>query len=312
MRDLASCAGPVSFVAFCQDIEAANWIFSAVDGFEGAHSEFHFRPTQFRDQFTLSVNIGHAIEARKEWINYPELEAHRSLLEIISQLPDLDSEIKDNVIAQQALMHRHSRQDFLHYFASIAYGGDNLPLATDDQALRKYGLVGVKFITINNGFDAGLVISGRTATKCYPHGEELVRQFKAAFPNVLVVQVGSKNSIALHSVDKCLIGQTSLIEAATILKSSQLHIDNEGGLVHVATSVGTRCCVLFGPTPVEYFAYGSNINIAPEFCGNCWWSTKSWMDICPRGFETATCLSSRDPLDILKHIATKLPEAFRH
>jgi ADP-heptose:LPS heptosyltransferase len=48
-----------------------------------------------------------------------------------------------------------------------------------------------------------------------------------------------------------------------------MHIDDEGGLVHMATALGTKCAVLFGPTPVGIFGYEQNINICADTCKEC-------------------------------------------
>ena len=43
------------------------------------------------------------------------------------------------------------------------------------------------------------------------------------------------------------------------------------------------------------FGYPGNINIDPTFCGGCWWINQSWMNQCPRDFETARCMTEQKP-----------------
>jgi ADP-heptose:LPS heptosyltransferase len=115
------------------------------------------------------------------------------------------------------------------------------------------------------------------------------------FPNLCIVQLGIQTSTVLAEVNVDLINQTTLSESAEILRHSTLHIDNESGLVHLAASLGVKSCVLFGPTSVAFFGYAANINIAPQFCGNCWWMSKDWMVDCFRGFGEPRCLTEQPP-----------------
>jgi ADP-heptose:LPS heptosyltransferase len=82
-----------------------------------------------------------------------------------------------------------------------------------------------------------------------------------------------------------------------------LHIDNEGGLVHIAACLGTTSVVIFGPTSADYFAYLDNINVRPPVCGDCWWTTKNWMDICPLGHKQPLCMYEQTPLAIMNAIS---------
>jgi ADP-heptose:LPS heptosyltransferase len=114
----------------------------------------------------------------------------------------------------------------------------------------------------------------------------------------------------LDAVNLNLIKRTSLQQAAGLIKAALMHIDNEGGLVHLARCLGVESAVVFGPTPSNYFGYPGNVNIDPAFCGGCWWSTETWMDRCPRGFEAARCMTEQPPDSVAaaidRHLAFKL------
>jgi ADP-heptose:LPS heptosyltransferase len=129
---------------------------------------------------------------------------------------------------------------------------------------------------------------------------------RAQSPGLRFVQLGSRTSEPLLSVDVDLVGRTTLPEAAAIIASSILHIDNEGGLVHLARSLGVVSVVVFGPTPAAYFGYPANINIEPPFCGGCWWINQTWMDHCPRGFVEARCMSEQSPESVATRATTYL------
>ena len=110
---------------------------------------------------------------------------------------------------------------------------------------------------------------------------------KAAMPHrsFSFVQIGTVTSEPIAECDLILLNQTSLDEVAGLLGQASLHLDNEGGLVHLAACLGTRSAVVFGPTPSDYFGYPANINIEPPVCGGCWFMTRTWMDACAKGYD---------------------------
>ena len=122
-----------------------------------------------------------------------------------------------------------------------------------------------------------------------------MEHLRQKWPELRFVQIGVTTSQPLEEVDLNLINRTSLKDAAGLISGALLHIDNEGGLVHLARCLGVDSCVVFGPTPSNYFGYGDNINIDPTFCGGCWWNNETCMDQCPRGFETARCMTDQSP-----------------
>ena len=70
-----------------------------------------------------------------------------------------------------------------------------------------------------------------------------------------------------------------------VLKGSSLNIGNEGGLIHLAHSVGTQSVVLFGPTKPDLFGYPDNTNIYPNLCASCWWTVQNWSSKCKEGYK---------------------------
>jgi len=181
----------------------------------------------------------------------------------------------------------------------ISYSDDALAIEADHEALRRFGLVERDFITVHNGFDPNFIVSGQRATKCYPHFNAVITKLKAARPELLIVQLGTSTSEPIAAADLILIGRTNLAEAAGLLRKTQLHLDNEGGLVHLAACYGRRSLVVFGPTPSDYFGYPANINVDPLRCGGCWWIEESWMDRCPRGMKQPECMFAQPPDKIL-------------
>ena len=86
-----------------------------------------------------------------------------------------------------------------------------------------------------------------------------------------------------------------------LLKNSIVHIDIEGGLVHIATQLGTKCVVLFGPTIKEYYGYEQNINIQAGGCHNCW-GLYSDVNRCARSMEEPECMYSITPELVMGYV----------
>ena len=116
-----------------------------------------------------------------------------------------------------------------------------------------------------------------------------------------VIQLGVAEEEKIEGVTHYLNGQTSLEETGLLIKHGLCHIDTEGGLVHLANAVHTRCVVLFGPTPVEFFGYPQNINLEPSGCKACWFVTQNWLIECPRHTSGPECMSA--------HSATSVADA---
>lgn len=308
MRDLGEASEPFTFDVFAPAPALARWVFAAVPGFGAAFHDtladmvgnaydLHLRLNQM-------VVVHHAATSWSRVRGAPRLVAALGAIDQARRRLDLEPYIQhhprlDNGLARKAVYSGHDRRDFLHAMAAIGYGGDRLDLAVDAEAPARFGLAGRRYVTIHNGFDANFVIAGRRATKCYPHFAAVVAGLRAARPDLALVQIGTVTSEPIPGVDLDLIGRTSLVEVAGLIAASALHLDNEGGLVHLAACLGRRSLVVFGPTPSDYFGYPDNINIDPVHCGGCWWIDQLWMDRCPRGLAEPECMTTQPPEAVL-------------
>ena len=95
--------------------------------------------------------------------------------------------------------------------------------------------------------------------------------------------------VKFENADRYLLGE-SLELMKYVFKNSLLHVDCEGGPVHLASQLGTKCVVLFGVTDVNYFGYKQNINIVSEICSPCYWVWES---------NKECLLKSKEPLCML-------------
>jgi len=243
----------------------------------------------------LNADLLNAIDTSKT-----RLEPYRF---IFDSLPFLDG-----VFARSISWRGMNLADALGYVANVPVDRTTIPFLVPDVkaygVLERHGLAHRRYVTVHDGFDTSYIPLNKTVTKCWPllHWNNLVALLKKKFPDLVIVQIGSTNSRGIDGVDLDLRKQTTLDEAAWILKQSLLHIDGESGLVRLAHALHTKSVVMFGPTGEEFFGLEGNINLTSEKCGDCWWSTQNWLSQCPRGLATAECMESIAPATVAEHV----------
>lgn len=295
IRDFSKSFPEFKFDVFCKNTKTAAWVFSQNPQYRNAIDAWSDKPA-FHRQYAAKINCFTYLSV--EYLNTKnenllELarkiqESKRKIHRITSQYPHLDG-----YLGQYAALKNQNRYTFAGSMAEILYSHDELPLPFDEKIASRVDLTPKNYITISNGYDLNSVKhqpSQFGSTKVYPHFSELIAIIKKDFPGIKIVQIGNESSTQIKNIDVDLTKRTTLDEAAGIIKGSLLHIDNEGGLVHIARCFGIRCCVIFGPTDIRYFGYPSNINIPPRQCGNCWWMEEDWMTRCVRGDKVPTCM----------------------
>ena len=180
----------------------------------------------------------------------------------------------------------------------------------EDAALRKFGLDGKAFVTLNRGIDAGA--KSAESTKMWPldYYVRLVADLKRAYPEATFVQLGvsAERSPRIAGVDVDLVGKTSLDEVKILLKRAELHIDGEGGMTHLRRALkGGPSVVLFGPTEPALYGYPQNLNLRASFCRACEWTGKNWSVVCPRTGGKAECMERLTP----EFVSEKIVEFWR-
>lgn len=165
-----------------------------------------------------------------------------------------------------------------------------------------------KYITVNLG-NGDCADNGKIAKSWDKRAfEKLIFCIKTQYPGIHIVQIGAKNAQRITGATQYVLGADFRL-AAYILKNSILHIDIEGGLVHIATQLGTKCVVLFGPTVKEYYGYPQNINIQAGSCHNCW-GLYSDVNRCARGMEKPECMCSITPELVMERIREYVDKIF--
>ena len=144
------------------------------------------------------------------------------------------------------------------------------------------------YITVNYGN----AIDSSNVSKQWPLEKfsKLVYKLKKHYHRMKVIQLGALEADKILNCDEYLLGK-NLELVKYVLLNSLLHIDIEGGLVHVATQLGTKCVVLFGPTSMNAFGYPQNINIKAGDCHNCC-GVESDIYKCARHLDIPACMDA--------------------
>lgn len=302
IRDLAGHSEGFLFDVYTLRPAIAAWVFASIPGFHATYD-----PVLLNEScYDATLDLLHFVTVRRDSLSLGRIHPCPNLLAAIQNIMAASHSIGlcavhspqlDNLLAQKAVFSNRTSANFLHHLAGIPYSGPRLSIATAHRQPFEVSLDGCQYITVHNGFDRQFVMTG-SATKVYPHFSGVVRAIKQRHQDILIVQIGdAAASMPISGVDIDLLGQTTLSEAAGVINGALLHLDSEGGLVHVAAALGTPSAVIFGPTPPQFFAYEANINIPPRTCGGCWWVNETWMTKCPRGFADPACMT-QDPRDV--------------
>lgn len=151
------------------------------------------------------------------------------------------------------------------------------------------------FITVHDGYDTTQrPVHRATKTWNLRSWASAIEYLKIRHPEIMVVQIGSKNSRAIPGVDVNLVGQTLITEALSILSASKLHLDGDSGLVHAARHLGVPCIALFGPTPIRFFGYPEHFNFSAGDCQACFWLDETWLEKCVLGKPAPSCMDAID------------------
>lgn len=299
LESLCQRCGLVFWVAY-HDTALATLILSRCERFLGVDDvmgEWRERPCVARLQIGLVIDqIDIAAEAPESLRCYLSRaqETCEKFRDYLRTSPFLDG-----LLGNQLTSHGVRRHEAAFWQSGLTYGKSAFLRPDDDtirQLLAKYGLTGGRYITINDGWDATFgLLNGRRPTKALPVAtlSELVRNLKSLRSDLTLVQIGSSRcGNPIEGVDLNLRGRTDLMAVSVLLAGAAAHIDTEGGLVHLANAVGARSAVFFGPTDATFFAYPDNQTLLPpNSCCDCWWSTNTWMAICPLR-RPVTCLQS--------------------
>lgn len=190
----------------------------------------------------------------------------------------------------------------------------HIPIKLEESSvLKQFNLANKKYITIQRG--QSLTETGFSNNKLWPleYYNTLTSLLKKQYPNYLLVQLGVQRegfNDDFESIDINLRGKNNLEELKVILKNASLHIDSEGGLVHLRHALnGGPSVVLFGPTDPNFYGYSENLNLRSEKCTlPCEWLANDWLTYCVNPRKNI-CLKQLTPEFVMSKIALFMQNA---
>lgn len=158
-----------------------------------------------------------------------------------------------------------------------------------------------RYVTVNYGNGSSEDI--RSVAKSWPieRFEQLIPMIHATYPELEILQLGAKGAHPLAGADRCVLGGSFGL-VREVLQHSLLHIDIEGGLVHFASQMGTKCLVLFGPTLLGFNGYPHNTNLLVSGCRGCYHLDPKHFNACARGLEEPECMYSITPEMVMEAV----------
>lgn len=182
-------------------------------------------------------------------------------------------------------------------------------IAKDEKAaLERLGLQDKPYITMHRGCDTQY----STHVKMWPleYYSELAALIKEKYPDITVVQYGvnHKRCPAMKNVDLDVVGKTDMEDVKVLLKNGLLHVDSDGGMIHLRHALhGGPSIALYGPNYANFFGYQENINLTGTGCSHfCDWLTDDWMIRCTRGYAVPPCMTSITPREVFDHVSRAL------
>lgn len=158
---------------------------------------------------------------------------------------------------------------------------------------------GLKFCVINDSSSGGI----QTKNWYKPYWKDVNKHLRRI--GILPIQVGVEKDIQLEGSER-FVG--TIFETAALIKNAEFTISGEGGIVHLAKTVGTKSIVLFGPTNIHVFGYPENINLRSNVCSPCYWKQPDWFTRCSlinqKVKETwaPPCMKALEPKHVIKAI----------
>lgn len=281
---------------FCERMEFGEAVYGSRNGVNLLpYDEFE----RSRNQYDLALLVEHFVHV-KNWdkarISALSEQLYKRIQYICNNWSSLYVHISDQCFRERVQFER-CRTLGLNRYTELCMGeafaiSDKhvyIPmLDTYKEEFENKGL-NTRYITINYGSD--IMRKGQKQLKMWPkmYYEKFVDLVKGKFTDIKIVQLGAKDAEKIEGADIYVLGE-SLELTKWILKESECHIDCEGGLVHLATQLGTKCIVIFGPTPLHMYGYEQNVNLMSKSCNNCMGLHEDWAYRCFRTMESGEIL----------------------
>ena len=263
---------------------------------------------QNRDYYHVGINLG----------NFPEIEWLTPKEQWQSDEYLLWDTLKKIIIYREKYKSGTPNTHFMHYYKQIYLNnnfysslsceglvhieGHKVHIPIDDMGKDEFEELKIKkYITINYGNGSSMEQADKINKQWpYRHFVQFVNLFKKKYHDIDIVQIGAANACEVENVDVTLLGK-SLELIKHVLHGAIFHLDIEGGMVHLATQLGIKCIVLFGPTLEEFYAYEENINIRAGKCRGCW-ELYGADRLCAKNLPYPECMALITPEKVMEKV----------
>lgn len=287
---------------FCEKMQAGKAVYGAREGvFVEAYSKFE-RTRNSYDLALMVEHFVHVINMDNDRLRMSAPQLYSRMKFIVDNWEKLYVNIPQQCFRERVQFERCrllglNRWTELRMGRAFEIDNQRTVIPMDHGFEREWEELNLKrkdYITLNRGADQ--MREGKEQLKVWSKTNyvRLVELCKKRFPQLMIVQLGSKECERIDGVDVALLGQ-NLELVKWIIKNSLCHIDGEGGLVHLATQLDTKCIVLFGPTPIHMYGYEQNINIISPKCNNCMGLHEDWAYKCYRNEDEPRCMQDIKP-----------------
>ncbi len=185
----------------------------------------------------------------------------------------------------------------------------------EEQYLSGLGLKNNRFITVNTGANEEYTRKPGTRTWSHSNWVKLIALLKENISSdIKIVRMGLADPGGTDTeADLDLCGMTSVEQAKVLLKNALVHIDYEGGLVHLRHVLcGKPSVVLHGPTSIERYGYAENTAIRSEKCPMaCEWSSRDWLNVCHYDKDPLVCMRSITPGHVFEETVKTIEKEMR-
>lgn len=253
------------------------------------------------------------------YVNYERIERYRRpLFDAIKKLEEYQRQnhidihfyqYEGRILMDRAELLGLTRYSLFDISGAFGISDWHVRLNINDAYYERFHILGVssKYVTYNFGANDSF-LPGVSMTKLWPYEYhcEFNQLFKEKYPDIELIQIGGKNMKKVPGADRYIFGE-SLETVKIILKNAICHFDCEGGLVHMASQIGTKCFVVFGPTPAWFHGYPMNENILPHICGGCQGLTECSGFYCYK-YDRPECMYSIKPDEVIEKIGRYLEQ----
>lgn len=267
-------------------------------------------------RYDIFINLSRYPEVR--YINYERVAGLQSeLLEYIQLVEQFKIENRrffiggadydghGTILAMIGGQSRLQQPDVYQYLGITNEYEYKIPVRENEKVfLRKTGLLNKSFITVHRGCD----LNYPRHVKMWEsqNYEKVIHLIHREYPELVIVQYGASHDRCdlIRGVDIDLTGRTTMEEVKILLKKSLIHIDSDGGMIHLRHAIhGGPSVAMYGPNAEEFFGYSENENITGQGCiDTCEWLTNDWMLNCARGYKIPPCMESITPEMVMERI----------